>query len=416
MDPVAQIQRLGWDWRTDGMGLGLGPGVVVAVQVDGRTLRAFVPLSRVWLAFDKELQSVGCVGAAWVGEPYSVGGLFSFVKKAAKSIGKAAKSVVPQAIQKAAKSVVSTAEHFGSAAINTVNRIPVLGNITKATESLALLPAQAATQLVQGKRIDRIALGQLHGALAGAKTLAPYVQTVVSFVPGVGQGISAGIGGALALAQGQNISEALLSAAKSAIPGGPAAQAAFSVASDAMQGKPISTIAIDAIPGVSPAAKQALIAGLGAAKDVAAGKNVSTVVLDNALHQLPPAYQRAVQVGVALGHAKNLQSAAGAAVHGAAQLATVAAQGSAAAQAFARGVRTPAVLSAMNAARAGQNALTTIVQHAQAGHPQATKIVNALHMLKQQAPPHPSTPAPTAQIRNVIDSLRALGPSAFHFA
>ena len=51
MDEIAQIQRLGWDWRSDGLGIGLGPGVVLSVQINGRTLRAFVPLSHVWLAF-----------------------------------------------------------------------------------------------------------------------------------------------------------------------------------------------------------------------------------------------------------------------------------------------------------------------------------------------------------------------------
>ena len=384
MDPVAQIQRLGWDWRSDGMGLGLGPGVLLSVSVSGKTMRAFVPLSRVYLAFDQELQSVGCVGACSVGAQLSVGGFFSFVKKAVKSVGKVAKAVVPKAIQRAASTVVNTAQHYGAAALHAVNKIPVLGTITGTAESLALLPATAAQQLVAGKRIDQIALGQFKGALAGAKTLAPYVQTVVSFVPGVGTGISAGIGAATALAQGQSISEALLAGVKGALPGGPLAQAAFSVASDAMQGKPISTIAIDAIPGVSPQAKQALIAGLGAAKDIAAGKNVATTVLDNAIHQLPPQYQKAVQIGVAMGHAKNLQGAAGAAVQGAAQLVAHAAAGTQAAQAFARGVRTPAVLDAMNKARAAHNALATVVQHAQQGHPQALHVVNAVQMFKNK--------------------------------
>lgn len=409
MDPVTQIQKLGWDWRSDGMGLGLGPGVCLSVQVDGRTLRAFVPLSHVWLAFDKELQAVGCVGSAWVGEPFTVGGLFSFVKKAVKSIGKVAKSVVPKAIQKAAATVVNTAKHYGSAALNAVNHIPVLGTITHATESLALLPAQAASQLIQGKRIDRIALGQFKSALGSVKTLAPYVQTVVSFVPGIGTGISAGIGAATALAQGQSISQALMSAARAAIPGGPAAQAAFSVASDAMQGKPITSIAIDAIPGISPQAKQALISGLGAAKDIAAGKNVSQVVLDNALHQLPAAYQKAVQVGVALGHAKNLQDAAGVAVQQAGHLAATAAQGALAHQHFLAGVRTPAVMNALHAANAAHSALATVVQHAQNGHPQATQLVNALRML-----PRPSVPAPSSassQFHTIATALGRLAPS-----
>lgn len=388
MDEIARIQKLGWDWRSDGVGMGLGPGVLLSVVVNGQTLRAFVPLSHVWLAFDQELQKVGCVGSAWVGEPFSVGGFFSFVKKAVSSVSRA---VIPKAIRKAAASVVNTAKKAASSVAHVVSKIPVLGTIATAASSLALLPARAAGQLLDGKRIDRIALDQFKSTLSNVKTLAPYVQTVVSFVPGIGQGISAGIGGALALAQGQSISDALLAAAKSAIPGGPIAQAAFSVASDTMQGKPLSSIAIDALPGVSPQAKQALISGLSAAKDLAAGKNVSQALIDGALHQLPPTLQKAVQVGVALGHARNLQQFASAAAHGAAQLSSAVAQGQAAAQHFANGVRSPAVLQALHNANLAHSALTTIVQHAQQGHPQANNIVNALKLARA---PAPSLPVP----------------------
>lgn len=394
MDEIAQIQRLGWDWRSDGMGMGLGPGVLLSVKVSGKTLRAFVPLSHVWLAFDSELQSVGCVGSAWVGEPFSIGGFFSFVKKAAKSVGRVVKKAVPKAIQRAAAKVVATAKHYGSAAWEAVKKVPVLGSIASATAALYLLPVQAATQLVQGKRIDKIAIGQFKTALSSAKTLAPYVQTVVSFVPGIGQGISAGLGASLALAQGQTITQALVAGARGALPGGPMAAAAFDVANAVAQGKPIDQVALNAIP-VSPSAKAALIQGLGAAKALAAGKPVSQVVIDTALQQLPPAAQKAVQIGVALGHAKSLQEAAGAAASGAAQLASASQAGQHAAAAFASGVRTPAVMTALQRAAHGQQALATVVRHAQAGHPQANRVVNALRMMRPSpAPFRPTMPAP----------------------
>lgn len=385
-DEITLIQRLGWDWRDDGVGLGLGPGVLLSVVVKGQTLRAFVPLEHVVLAFDNELQKVGCVGMTWVGGPMCVGGFFSSIANAVKSV---AKAVVPKVIQKAAASVVNVAK----GAVNLVTKIPVLGTIVKAAGTLALLPAKAGAQLLDGKRIDKIAVDQFKGALGAAKTLAPYVQTVISFVPGIGQGISAGIGGALALASGQSITEALLAAAKGAIPGGPAVQAAFSVASDVMQGKPITTIAINALP-IGPAAKQALLGGLDAAKRIVKGENVGTAVLDNALKQLPPEYQKAVQIGVALGHAKNLQQGVSAAVQGAAQLASASAAGQAAAQQIANGIRTPALLAAVQKAQAAHGALTQIVQQAQQGHPQATNIVNALTLLKAPQPRPPALLAP----------------------
>lgn len=396
-DEIALIQRLGWDWRDDGVGLGLGPGVLLSVVVQGRTLRAFVPLAHVVLAFDNELQKVGCVGMAWVGGPLSVGGFFSSITHAVSSV---AKAVVPKVVQKAAASVVNTVKSTAG----QIAKVPLFGSVLKAASSLALLPASSAQALLDGRRIDRVAVDTFKGALSSAQTLAPYVQTVISFVPGIGQGISAGIGGGLALAQGQTITEAMLAAAKGAIPGGPLVQAAFSVASDAMQGKPLSQIAINALP-VSPQAKQALMQGLQAARDIAAGRNVATTVLDNALRALPPQYQKAVQVGVALGHAKNLQQAASAAVQGAAHLATASAQGQAAAQALAAGARAPSLLQMVHKAQAAQGAVAQIVQQAQQGHPQAANIVKALQLFK--APQQQAMQLASAQPRLLFQPMRA---------
>lgn len=397
MDPIAQIQRLGWEWRPDGAGTGAGPGVQFSVVANGRTQRVFVPLQRVWVIFDKELQAVGCVGAASVGAPFSVGGFFSFIKKAASSVVNTVKSgvnkVVPKAIRRAVSNVVNTAKNAVNTVARNVAKIPVLGTIAKAATSLALLPAAAASQLLQGRRIDHIAVDQFKSAISNVRTLAPYVQTIVSFVPGVGTGLSAGLGGALALAQGQNITQALEAAVKSSIPGGAIAQAAFSVASGVMQGKPIDQIAINALP-ISQQQKDLLQRGLGAAKDLAAGKRVDAVLLDQALHSLPPQLQKAVQIGTAIGHAKNLQSALGAAAQGAAQLASHYGNGVKAAQAFAQGVRSPAVINALHQAQSAKTALSQIVSQAQQGHPQATHIVNALRGMPFGAP-HSAPALPT---------------------
>jgi hypothetical protein len=405
MDAIAHIDRLGWDWHSDGAGLGLGPGVVLSVVVSGRTLRAFVPLSHIWLAFHEELEKVGCcVGDASVGEPFSVGGFKSFIKKASSSLGSAAKAVVPKAIQRAASTVVSTAQHYGEQALRQVSKVPVLGTIVTAANTLATLPTRAVSQLIQGKRIDRIALDQFKTALGSVKAIAPYAQTVVSFVPGIGQGISAGLGGALALAQGKSIDEAMLAAIKDAIPGGPAVQAAFAVASGALQGKPIDQIALNALP-IDAGAKKALMVGLGTAKALASGQNVSQVAIDAALQQLPEQVQKAVQVGVAVGHAKTLQGAATAAAQGATQLAGQYAAGQVAAQQFARGVRSPEIVSTMQRAQLARAATTTIVQQAQAGHPQARNIVNAMRVIKMRT----SQP----RVGDIVGALTSVGPSAF---
>jgi len=382
MDPIRQIQRLGWEWRPDGLGQGLGPGVVLAVKVDGQTVRAFVPLARVWLTFDEELGAVGCVGCASVGAPFTVGGLFSSITKAVSNAGKSVvKAVVPKAIQKAATRVANTAK----AAVRTVSRLPgvkQIASVYKAGISLVTLPQQAALRILSGQRIDKAALGTLQTAVQNARTVAPYVQTVMSLVPGVGTGISAGLGGALALAQGQPISEALLAAVRSAVPGGPAAQAAFAVASGALQGRPIDQIAINALP-IDSASKAAITRGLALAKDVAAGKNVAAGVLDTALNSVPPQYRTAIQTGVAMGRARSLQGLATSAVHSAAGLVNTHAAGVAAAHQIARGARSPALMAAMQKASVAQNAMTHVVQQANRGNTQAASIMHAVSALRR---------------------------------
>ena len=115
--------------------------------------------------------------------------------------------------------------------------------------------------------------------------------------------------------------------------------------------------------------------------------------------------QKAVQVGVAVGHAKTLQGAATAAAQGATQLAGQYAAGQVAAQQFARGVRSPEIVSAMQRAHLARAATTTIVQQAQAGHPQARNIVNAMQILKMRS----NQP----RVGDIVGALTSMGPSGF---
>lgn len=255
----------------------------------------------------KETKKVGhSLGQAGSAVGHAVGGAAKAIEHTgvARAIGHAANSV-------AHTGVARFIGHTATSALHTVEKIPVLGTIVKAEATLLTLPQQAAIQLIQGKRIDKIAVDEFHKAINAVHTLAPYVQTVISFVPGIGQGISAGIGGALALASGKPITEAMMEAVKSAIPGGPLAQSAFSVAHDVMLGKRIDTIALNALP-ISDQQKKLLAQGLEAAKKLAHGEKVDQVLIDTALKQLPPTIQKAVQIGTAIGHARNLQQAANA--------------------------------------------------------------------------------------------------------
>jgi len=221
------------------------------------------------------------------------GGLFSSIKKAVKGAGNVVKSVGKVSTSIGAK----------------ISKVPVVGKGLHAVYTLG--PANVintAARVAKGDRLDKVFVGHFTAKLNAAKELAPYVQTIVSFVPGVGQGVSAAIGAGVALSRGKHITQAIIEGARGALPGGPVAAAAFDVAMAAAQGKPISEVALQAIP-LPPDQKKMVVQAALAAKDIASGKNVAASVYTRGQALLPADAQKAMQVAVALGTAKNLQDA-----------------------------------------------------------------------------------------------------------
>lgn len=177
MDEMRMLQQLGWEWHQNGIGSGTGPGVLLRAQVNGRTVKVFIPLGRVWLHFDNELQAVGCPSAASVGAPFSVGGFFDFVKRAASSVAKAAKHVVPKAIQRAASKVAAVAKRYGGViaqGAKFLGKNPVFrGALMAASLAVpALAPAAAALEIANR------ASAVYQKGLAAAKAIKAGVHTV----------------------------------------------------------------------------------------------------------------------------------------------------------------------------------------------------------------------------------------------
>lgn len=368
------LNGLGWEWREN--------GAILRVSIDGRQTAVFVPLRKIWHAFNDELASVGCPLSLGVGEPFTVGGLFGSIVKAVSSAGKSvAKATGVTAVAKAASKVATVAKNYGAAALNVVAKVPLIGPLAKSTSSLMLAPLGMADALARGGRIDKVVLGSLKQQLKDVKQIAPYVQTVMSVVPGVGQGLSGALGASLALADGQSLNDAFIAGVKGAIPGGPLVQAAAGLALDAMQGKPIADSVLNNLP-LAPQAKQAIRAGLSAAQAMARGQRVDQALLDNALKLVPPQYQKAIQVGAAIGHAKSLQDAAGKAVSAAGDLARDYKAGQlaqAAARAIPRGLPTPPALASVIAkARAATATTNKAIAMANQGNAAARQIVAAL--------------------------------------
>lgn len=89
------------------------------------------------------------------------------------------------------------------------------------------------------------------------KAVAPFAQTALSFVPGIGTVVNGAIAAGSALAQGKNITDALIDTAAAAIPGGPIAKQAFMTGVNIVKGQSVTSAALDAvrnqIPGGLPA-------------------------------------------------------------------------------------------------------------------------------------------------------------------
>lgn len=105
-------------------------------------------------------------------------------------------------------------------------------------------------------------------ASSGAKSLRESVRfaaMTASFVPGAGTGVAAALGAADALASGKKLSDAVLAAARNAVPGGAAARAAFDFGAGLAQGKSLKNSALSAarerLPG-GKVARAAFDAGL----------------------------------------------------------------------------------------------------------------------------------------------------------
>ncbi len=114
--------------------------------------------------------------------------------------------------------------------------------------------------------------------------IAPFVQLAISFVPGVGAVVNGAIAAGISLAQGNSITDALISGTMNALPGGPLVKAAFDVGVGIVKGDSVSTIALntarDNLPGGAAA-----VAAFDVAVSLAVGQqvqrgNIAAVALD----------------------------------------------------------------------------------------------------------------------------------------
>ena len=170
---------------------------------------------------------------------------------------------------------------------------------------------EAVSAVARGERIDRILRRAAQAGIDDVKERLKFAEMVAPFIPGLGTGVAAALGAANALAAGKPITEALISAARSAIPGGKIAQVGFDVAMNVARGKNLSESALSAmraqLPG-GPAAQAAFDAGLALAQ----GKKLQDAAFAAAGRVLPPSRFAADALSFARAVAKgqNIQQAA----------------------------------------------------------------------------------------------------------
>jgi hypothetical protein len=140
--------------------------------------------------------------------------------------------------------------------------------------------------VARGQNIFKAATKAMQAGIGDVRESLRFAAMVAPFVPGIGTGVAAALGAANALASGQPITEALISAARSALPGGAIAQTAFDTAMNLAKGKNLLNSALEAargqLPG-GPAAQAAFDAGLALAK----GKSIQDAAFAAAGRILP---------------------------------------------------------------------------------------------------------------------------------
>lgn len=206
--------------------------------------------------------------------------------------------------------------HTVSAAWSTVTDvlgdIPLIGPALHGVLTIASGPFTFTDRIISGERLDRALIQDFRDKLSGIREVAPYAQTVLSFVPGIGTGVAAAIGAGLALAQGRPIDEAILEGVKDAVPGGAIGQATYGLVVNAATGKNLIKSAADfgvEALNLPPAAAEGLHKALNVAYAAAKGDNIPMAALNEARSYVPPEGQRAFDIAVAMAQGKRLQDA-----------------------------------------------------------------------------------------------------------
>jgi len=157
-----------------------------------------------------------------------------------------------------------------SSVVKVVGKVPGV--------STAFAPIRLARDVASGKNVARSIAKQGRSVVADTRRALPVAASVVSFVPGVGTGVGAGLSALSAVSQGKNLRQIAEQAALGAIPGGQLARSALRAGIGVARGQNVlKTVGREGIsyarqhlPGGELAQR-----GLNVAMSVAHGGNVA---------------------------------------------------------------------------------------------------------------------------------------------
>ena len=254
-----------------------------------------------------------------------LGSVGNFVSNAVKTAGKPFHSAV------------SGLSKVTGAITKEVGKVPLVGPALHGTIGLTIgAPISIADKVVSGKRIDKVALESLKDSLQNVREVGPYAQTIISIAPGVGPGVSGVIGAGLAISEGRTLTDSIKQGVLDSVPGGPIARGLAQAGLSAMEGKSVKEVGIEALP-VSEQTKALIKRAIVITRDVANGKTPDPSAVSDILLHIPgggdavvklakanhipvavaaaersfkiltPEQQKALKIGLSVGHAVELQ-------------------------------------------------------------------------------------------------------------
>jgi hypothetical protein len=189
--------------------------------------------------------------------------------------------------------------HFLSDAGKAIGK--AADSVVHAIGDATVWPFKVAVDIAKGQRIDRAFMDGFKTAIHSIKVLGPYVQAVISFVPGIGTVVGAAIGGGIALAEGKPIDEVMMSAVAGAVPGGVFVKDAYEIGKAAAEKKPILQViekgVLDMASSIGviipDSAKDVLMTGLGMSQQTIHGIEVAADDVKTVINKIPDPLKRA---------------------------------------------------------------------------------------------------------------------------